>query len=190
MQLPIKTFLVSFSIFLFAPHILANVQSSNASINAKDYIGPTVTNLYFYRVGLEKNMAAITQEPPSKTFNVIKEFNSRDLNYIGYHLLSKGDKRAIPVLIEFMNPSFKKQNKEDANYNFTWTLLQMITGDQFVITANKEKSSNLEQQWFQQYKDWWDKEAEDFKLTAEDSTLVSIFENVKSNEDRAYRRGW
>lgn len=154
-------------------------QSSKAE-EVKDVLN----TLYFYRPNLTKSLETISKLPPESVLDNLEKVNPRSLNYLGYHLLAAKDKRAIPLLIEFMNPKYKNENQADANYKETWTLLQMMISDQFVIS---NKDENL---WYGQFKTWWQTNGKNFNLALEDSALNSIFQNIKTNEDKAYKNNW
>lgn len=147
-------------------------------------ISGIVKNLYFYRPGLENSINSISKTPPDLIMDNLKDINTRSLNYIGYHFLAAKDKRAIPTLIEFMNPEYKKENELDANYYFTWTMLQLVISDQFVV------SSKSENDWYNEFKKWWQENGKNFNLALEESKLNSIFQEIKSNEDKLYRKNW
>ena len=143
-----------------------------------------LNNLYFYRPSLTNSIKTISQISPDSIFNNLKNVDPRSLNYIGYYFLAEKDKRAIPLLIEFMNPEYQKENRSEATYNDTWTLLQMAVSSQFVISNQNENT------WYNQFKTWWRENNKDFNLTMEDSTLDAIFQNIKTNEDKTYKKSW
>lgn len=147
-------------------------------------INDVVKNLYFYRPGIENSINSISKISPDLFFSNLQNINPRSLNYIGYYFLTERDKRAIPTLIEFMNPDYKKDNESDANYNFTWTMLQMIITDQFVVLSKDENT------WYSEFKKWWQENGKNFNLALEDSALKSILQEIKNNEDKLYRKSW
>ncbi|MBI2026604.1 MAG: hypothetical protein HYS98_02170, partial [Deltaproteobacteria bacterium] len=97
----------------------------------------------------------------------------RYLNYYAYYFLSKKDDLAISLLIEFMNPEEESIRKSDANYSASWIYLNQL--------HNVLLSSSYED-----YRKWWQTTKKP-KILWNDQALVSIFQNIKNNEDRAYR---
>lgn len=166
--------------------IIIFILSSSICLSAHSAqdLSQLLDNLYFYRGRVEKIASKLSELTNEKVLEEIKNVGHANLNYLGLHLLVKKDKRAIPVFIEFMNPNFKNENKNDPNYIFTWTLLEILIGDRFIISSSNE---NI---WYDEYKKWWDENGENYKLTLDDQKISLIFSTIKENEDRKYRSNW
>ncbi|HLB58741.1 MAG TPA: SH3 domain-containing protein [Bdellovibrionota bacterium] len=160
--------------------------------DAENYISKVISNLYYYRPGITSAVEELSKVPASKIFGTTTKYLPRHLNYIGYQLLAQQNKNAIPLLIEFMNPAYRKENEEDANYKFHWTILQLLNEGDFIVEAAspEESLSSLQRRWYEKYRSWWEKNGDRFSLRAPNTTLLSIFATIKANEDRAYRRSW
>jgi len=142
----------------------------------KEYFQFIVDNLYYYFPYIKEDLKEITQNR-SKIFTFIKNLpqeKKRFLNYYAYHLLSQHDSLAIPLLIEFLNPSFQAQNKEDSNYDATWLFLNKLLP---VFLPSEYKA----------YSEWWSKEGSNMKINISDQALTEILTEVRKNEDEKYR---
>ena len=142
----------------------------------KEYFEFTVNNLYYYLPYLKEDLKEINQNR-SKIFTFIRSMSQerkRFLNYYAYHLLSQHDGLAIAFLIEFMNPGFQSQNKEDPNYEITWLFLNKLLP---VFLPSEYKA----------YSDWWAKEGNKIKINITDQVLTEIFTHIRKNEDEKYR---
>jgi len=142
-----------------------------------DYIRTVVKSLYYYRPEIDLQLAKIKKSVSKPNALVqLKKSNTRFLNYIGYRLLAERNTLAFPALIAFMNPEFEKTNSKDANYLFTWELLEKITP--YVFITNTYKS----------FRYWWQRGWGRIKITIPSYEMAAIFKKIQENENKVYRK--
>ena len=145
----------------------------------QDYIKSITASLYYYRSNLDDQLKEIKKNLTRKNaLEQLKNYSPRFLNYMGYHLLAEKNVLSIPVLITFMNPEFSKENSQDANYNFTWELLERLTPNT-LITSN-----------YQSFLYWWQKYHESIEISLPWYDLATIFKKIQDNENRVYRKNF
>lgn len=141
-----------------------------------EYIRKILGGLYYYRSELTDQVEQIKKQVSLKNaLTELRRYDTRFLNYIGYYLLSEKNLLAIPAFIVFLDPVYEKENKKDANYFFTWELLQRLTPS-VLITNN-----------FESYKFWWERYHDRIHLELPAYEFVTIFKKIKKNETNAYR---
>jgi len=146
------------------------------SIDLQEYFNLVLGGLYYFRPELNETIQEVkTKISKPQAFTHLPKHGTRFLNYIGYFLMAQGDALAFPVLIEFMNPDYKDENSKDANYAFTWEILERLTPN--VLITNNYKS----------FKYWWEHNWSTIKLDVPAYKLATIFKKIQENEDRSYR---
>ncbi len=144
------------------------------------YFQWVTSSLYYYRSDLDELYEEIKDDVSLKnTLDPLKKYKPRFLNYIAYRLLAERNALAIPVLIAFMDPAHKEKNSEDANYLFTWEILERLTPK--VLITNDYRS----------FRYWWQRNygsAENDFLTLPTYELATIFKKIHENENQVYRK--
>lgn len=142
-----------------------------------DYLRWVVSSLYYYRADLDEQYEEIKDDLSLKNaIDQLKAYKPRFLNYIAYRLLAEKNPLAIPVLIAFVDPAYKDQNSKDANYLFTWEILERLTPDA-LITNN-----------YQSFRYWWQRNYGSVEIALPTYELATIFKKIHENENRAYRK--
>ncbi|MBI3019611.1 MAG: SH3 domain-containing protein [Deltaproteobacteria bacterium] len=143
----------------------------------QEFIQFVTSSLYYYRPNLDEQLKEIKRVVSQKNaFEELKKYNPRFLNYIGYHLIAEKNAMAFPVLITFMNPDFKEENSKDANYLFTWELLERLT-PKVLITSN-----------FKSFEYWWHKNYDSAVIDLPPHEIALIFKKIQDNENKVYRK--
>ena len=143
----------------------------------EEFIQFVASSLYYYRPNLDEQLKEIKRVVSRKNaLEELKKYNPRFLNYIGYHLIAEKNGLAFPVLITFMHPDFKEENSKDANYLFTWELLQRLI-PQALITNN-----------FKSFEYWWQKNYDSVQIDLPPYEIALIFKKIQDNENRIYRK--
>lgn len=156
--------------------IFEQYMARSGDIQVQQYIEAVLSSLYYYREELNEQLQDIKSNVPSKNaLEKLKNYNSRFLNYIGYHLLAEKNRLAVAVLIMFMNPSYQKTNNQDANYSLTWEILEKLTPK--VLITNDYKSFSY----------WWQKNYDSAEIFIVDYELANLFKKIQDNENRVYR---
>jgi len=141
------------------------------------YIHKVISSFYYYRADLDDTLALIKKilSKPN-AFNQLKKYNPRFLNYLGYRLMAEKNSLAFPLLIAFMDPSHQKENEQDANYIFTWELLERLTPR--VLITNNYKS----------FRRWWQRNWGTIRIDIPAYEMATLFRKIQENENRAYRK--
>lgn len=143
----------------------------------QDFIQFVASSLYYYRSNLDEQLKEIKRVISRKNaLEELKKYNPRFLNYIGYHLIAEKNALAFPVLIMFMHPDFKEENSKDANYLFTWELLERLT-PKVLITNN-----------FKSFEYWWQKNYDSAEVSLPTYEIALIFKKIQDNENKIYRK--
>ncbi len=144
------------------------------------YFQWVISSLYYYRSDLNELYEEIKDDvSPKNALDQLKKYNPRFLNYIAYRLLAERNALAMPVLIAFMDPVHKEKNSEDANYLFTWEILERLIPK--VLITND----------YQSFRYWWQRNygsagGDLFSLATHE--LATIFKKIHENENRVYRK--
>lgn len=143
----------------------------------QEFIQFVTSSLYYYRPNLDEQLKEIKRVVSRKNaLEELKKYNPRFLNYIGYHLIAEKNALAFPVLIAFMHPDFKEENSKDANYLFTWELLERLT-PKALITNN-----------FKSFEYWWQRNYDSAQIDLPSYEIALIFKKIQDNENRVYRK--
>lgn len=143
----------------------------------EEYIKGMGSSLYYYRSDLDDELADIKKNlNRGHAFETLKKYNSRFLNYLGYKLLIERNALALPLLIAFMDPAYQEENSKDANYVFTWELLERLTPQ--VLITNTYKS----------FRYWWEKNWGTAAINIPSYEMAIIFKKIQENENRVYRQ--
>ncbi len=141
-----------------------------------EYIRWVLSHLYYYRSDLESQISQIKKTvTKDRLFDSLKSFSPRFLNYVGYWLLAERNELALPILISFMDPDYEAGNQSDANYLFTWEILERLTPK--VLITNNYKS----------FKFWWQKNWATASIQIPSYEMSLIFKKIHDNENRVYR---
>lgn len=144
--------------------------------NIRNYIESVLSSLYYFKEDLRDEIDHIKESvSPANALEKLKNHKPRFLNYIGYYLLAEKNVLAFPVLIMFMNPAYQNDHIKDANYEFTWELLERLTPKVFIRNDFKNFSS------------WWQKNYGTAQIDIADYELANIFKKIQDNENRIYR---
>lgn len=142
-----------------------------------EYFRWVVSSLYYYRSDLDEQYEDIADNlKPKNALDQLKDYKPRFLNYIAYRLLAERNPLAIPLLIAFMNPAYKENNSKDANYLFTWEILERLTPT--VLVTNDYRSFSY----------WWQRNYDSVKIDLHSYELTTIFKRIHENENQAYRK--
>lgn len=146
-------------------------------LKISEYLRWVVSSLYYYRSDLNEQYEDIIDDVGSKNaLDQLKEYKPRFLNYIAYRLLAEKNPLAIPVLIAFMNPAYKETHSKDANYLFTWEILERLTPS--VLITNDYRSFSY----------WWKQNYGSVRIALPGYELATIFKKIHENENQAYRK--